>query len=157
MSKSKTKKCTKCGKVKLLCEFHKHKNHSKDGLHSWCKSCKSILRNKNYYQSNKIKLALKRKQYYKTHKQEAKNNYLLLKYNISLKQYNDMFNKQQGCCIVCGRHQSECVHTLVVDHCHLTGKIRGLLCNRCNLVIGFIKDNSKLAIAIANYLKCFEA
>lgn len=58
-------------------------------------------------------------------------------YGISLEQYNSLFQAQQGRCALCHRHQSEFTrgYNLAVDHCHITGKIRGLVCYRCNLTL----------------------
>lgn len=61
------------------------------------------------------------------------------KYGISKADYNEMFQKQGGCCAICGKHQSECYHPLGVDHNHLTSKIRGLLCGPCNSALSFLK------------------
>jgi hypothetical protein len=57
-----------------------------------------------------------------------------------------MFEDQKGCCGICKRHQSEFKKRLGVDHNHSTGKIRKLLCDRCNLGLGFyelFKDEYK--------------
>jgi hypothetical protein len=62
-------------------------------------------------------------------------------YNITKEEYNNMFAEQGGKCAVCGRHQSDLNHTLVIDHDHVTGKVRGLLCMRCNTGIGFLGDS----------------
>lgn len=51
-----------------------------------------------------------------------------------------MFLEQQGKCGICNKHQSELDRTLAVDHCHNTGRIRGLLCSNCNLGLGHFKD-----------------
>ena len=53
---------------------------------------------------------------------------LLKKYGLTLRQYDDMFEEQHGCCVICGRHQSEFKQKLAVDHNHTTGKVRALLC-----------------------------
>lgn len=57
-------------------------------------------------------------------------------YGIDLEQYNVMFQKQQGYCKICGKHQSQFKRRLAVDHDHATGKVRGLLCCRCNWAVG---------------------
>ena len=70
-----------------------------------------------------------------------KNNKLKSRYGITQEDYNKMFDDQQGCCKACGKHQSELKRTLDVDHCHETNKVRGLLCNRCNLILGLCNDD----------------
>lgn len=75
------------------------------------------------------------------------------KYGISLKERTRLFEEQNGCCKVCKRHESEFKRRLHIDHDHATGKIRGLLCANCNLVLGGAKDNSDNLLAGAAYLK----
>jgi hypothetical protein len=63
---------------------------------------------------------------------------LKLKYNMTVEQYDKMFEKQNGLCAICGRPQNS--KTLAVDHNHNTGKIRGLLCSSCNTALGYIEN-----------------
>lgn len=58
-------------------------------------------------------------------------------YGVTLTQWNQMFVAQNGCCGVCKRHQSVLNQTLAVDHCHITKKVRGLLCSQCNRYLGY--------------------
>lgn len=58
------------------------------------------------------------------------------RYGVSLEEYNTMFESQGGECKICKRHQTEFSKRLRVDHCHKTGRVRGLLCSRCNLHLG---------------------
>lgn len=91
-------------------------------------------------------------------KQERKNQYLLQKYGISLEQYSDMYHAQQGACAICKtplEFQSmdgEGSKTAHVDHDHITGNVRGLLCNPCNRGIGYLKDSSTVLRLAAEYL-----
>ena len=66
-------------------------------------------------------------------------------YGITLEQYEDMLAEQEGLCAICrkpelGRTQYG-VKNLAVDHCHKTGKVRGLLCQKCNRAIGQLHDD----------------
>jgi hypothetical protein len=70
-------------------------------------------------------------------------------YGISLADYEVMFERQGGACAICKRTGL----TLCVDHCHLTGEVRGLLCIRCNSAIGFCRDDPALLLAAAAYLQ----
>ena len=54
------------------------------------------------------------------------------KYGITVEQYNQMLKNQNHCCAVCDRHEDEFKIKLAVDHNHVTGEIRGLLCSHCN-------------------------
>ena len=65
------------------------------------------------------------------------------RYNISLEYYNNLLEKQNGVCAICGCTQPETnkkTNKLTVDHNHKTGKVRGLLCTSCNLKLGHIED-----------------
>lgn len=68
---------------------------------------------------------------------------LKTRYGITKLQYDELFEKQNGCCALCGKPQSECKMRLSVDHCHLTSEIRSLLCSYCNLrVIGKLRKDT---------------
>ena len=62
-------------------------------------------------------------------------------YNITLEEYDKMYNKQRGKCMICGVHQSEIKKGLHVDHNHITGEVRGLLCFSCNSLLGNANEN----------------
>jgi len=66
------------------------------------------------------------------------NSFLLRKYKINLIDFRHLSNLQDGKCKCCGRIPKR---RLVVDHCHKTGKIRGLLCHQCNASLGLIGDS----------------
>jgi hypothetical protein len=74
------------------------------------------------------------------------------KYGITEEDYNNMFTNQGGRCKICGRHQTEFNYRLYVDHDHATGNIRGLLCHRCNFMIGLAEDNKSLLLSAIEYL-----
>lgn len=63
-------------------------------------------------------------------------NQILKKFDLTEEQYRGLIEKQKGCCAICDNKVSLCV-----DHCHSTGKIRGLLCRPCNTAIGMFKEN----------------
>jgi hypothetical protein len=76
------------------------------------------------------------------------------KYGMSGQQYYDMLAKQKNVCAVkgCGATQGNRKSSLSVDHCHKTGKVRGLLCSRCNLTLGKVRDDVGLLLSLAEYL-----
>lgn len=76
-------------------------------------------------------------------------------YGISLSDWNELFQKQNGCCAICGDHQSTLSKKLRVDHCHKTGPVRGLLCATCNSGIGMLKDDVKVLEKAISYLNKF--
>lgn len=71
-------------------------------------------------------------------------------YGITVEQYDAMLKKQKGRCAICRRKP---VYKLSVDHCHKTGRVRGLLCRPCNNALGNIEDRIKTAEAIVAYLR----
>lgn len=67
-------------------------------------------------------------------------------YGLTVEQWQELFDAQEGRCGICGRHEDEVLWAegrrgLVVDHCHETGRVRGLLCNGCNRGLGYLGDD----------------
>jgi len=120
------KVCTKCNIEKSLSEFNKAIN-GKFQKRADCKTCQSEWareRNKITYDSEtKWKWSMKST------------------FNLTIEDYNILFEKQNGCCAICNRHQTEFKKRLAIDHCHTTNVIRGLLCSSCNTALGLLKDN----------------
>lgn len=75
----------------------------------------------------------------------------LWRYGISLEDYDAMVDRQENLCAIC-RGVTE-GRPLCVDHCHDTGKVRGLLCVTCNVGLGSFRDRTDLLIAAAKYLR----
>lgn len=136
MQKLIEKECHDCKIVKPFSEFHKNKD-SKYGISYCCKLCQSI-RDKKYYRQHCDESK------YRNRKRNLK------QYNLTLEQYDKIFKRQNGNCLICGL--PELMQRLSVDHNHQTGKVRGLLCFRCNLLVGQIEKDSKLVFKILEYL-----
>ena len=96
---------------------------------------------KEYYQVHKETLKSEARARYQADPKRARDNFLKRVYGLSLAEYNNLFLKQSGCCDICGKHQTVFAQTLNVDHDHNTGKVRGLLCGRCNVFLGVIENN----------------
>ena len=75
------------------------------------------------------------------------------RYNITIDDYNTLFNQQGGRCKICTKHQSDLKSILVVDHDHKEGHVRGLLCARCNQAIGLIDEDVSILEGAIIYLK----
>jgi len=82
--------------------------------------------------------------------------YLRRSYGITYHDYVLMLKKQNGRCAICagegfimGKHHKL---KLVVDHCHKTGKVRGLLCHNCNRALGLLQDNAAILRKAAEYV-----
>jgi len=72
---------------------------------------------------------------------------------FTLADYDRAYQIQQGCCKICGVHQSDLKCALSVDHDHNTGIFRGLLCRPCNSVLGLLKERIELLDAAKKYLE----
>ncbi len=120
------KRCTKCGVIKELSDFHKS-IAKKDGRKSACKVCS------------------------KTDNRKA---HLKLQYGIDYKTYEQLLNDQNGCCALCGTDvPGRGYANFAVDHNHKTGEVRGLLCYHCNLGLGHFKDSPGLIKRAIQYLE----
>lgn len=73
---------------------------------------------------------------------------------LSTKEYDTLLQRQGGVCAVCGRKPEE---RLVIDHDHLSGRVRGLLCSPCNLGLGIFEDDPDRLVAGAEYLRKMSA
>jgi hypothetical protein len=125
-----TKKCNKCGEVKPVSEYHPHKS-IKCGLFPHCKEC-----HRNHYRKNRF---------------EWRNGFLNRTYGISFDEYLTMFQAQGGLCAICHGVQAS-GKVLAVDHDHETGKVRGLLCGRCNMALGLIDEDPFWPDKVGKYL-----
>lgn len=72
------------------------------------------------------------------------------KYGISYEEYEALRIKQNDRCLICDKEEKN--RTLAVDHCHESGRVRGLLCGNCNRGLGLFRDNSELLAKATNYL-----
>ena len=84
-------------------------------------------------------------------------NYLRKNYRISLEEYLDMFEESDGKCHICGEEGFKMnIHqrtALVVDHCHASLEVRGLLCNNCNRALGLMQDDIERLKSAIYYLE----
>jgi hypothetical protein len=101
--------------------------------------------NKGYYIDNKA--------FYKEKYKKNKFAIIEKKYGLTEQAYNEMWSEQSGRCKICNKHEQELGKVLYVDHCHNTGKVRGLLCNKCNTAIGLLFDDVDIILKAANYIK----
>lgn len=78
---------------------------------------------------------------------------LKLRYGLTYEQWEQMREAENFSCMVCGISEEELGKKLDVDHCHVSGKVRGVLCNPCNTMLGHARDSIKILEAAAQYLK----
>lgn len=85
-----------------------------------------------------------------------RNRKLKREYNMTLEEYDNLFNSQNGMCAICNRtnnNKNPSYKNLNIDHNHQTGKVRGLLCHNCNIILGLTKDNPNILRKAADYLE----
>lgn len=149
MGKNLKSVCLDCG-IKLTDE-NWPKSAKKD---NWrlCILCYRVRTNK----STKKYLKKRRKE----DKDFDRSRHLKADYSITIEEYDIMFEEQEGVCKICGnketRKNQHGIKRLAVDHNHITGKIRGLLCSCCNMAIGALDvdtQGDKLLIKAAAYIK----
>jgi len=152
--KNGLKKCCCCKQWLPLSDFGNNKSKW-DGLASECKKC-VVKHSQKYAKTKQGQKSRKRYNSSKKGKLTNKNGHLRYRYNITLKEYDRMFKEQKGVCAVCGRVETHKTHHgkvgLSVDHNHKTGKIRGLLCTKCNTALGIMEENKELMLKLINYL-----
>lgn len=98
-------------------------------LSSYCKSCMSI---RDKARSKKDGINRRKSSKYK------------VPHEIIVALHN------KGCCQICGNNDES---AFAIDHCHLTGKVRDLLCRNCNLALGYVNDNPEILIKMVEYLR----
>lgn len=139
------KSCSRCKEEKSVSEFY----ISKGRVSSACKVCKSDMY-KDWEKRNPEKRRELHDRYY------SKRRWYLLKskYGITKKQYEELLEKQNYKCAICKSDDAN--HNrgsnMLVDHCHKSMKIRGLLCHNCNSTLGLLKDNVDVLQNMINYL-----
>ena len=89
-----------------------------------------------------------------TNEEKQRDYKLRSRYGITLNEYDDMLQRQQGCCAICRRPVTDFKKHLAVDHNHRTGFCRGLLCPFCNtMLLKYLRDNKVLARGLVAYLQ----
>lgn len=107
----------------------------------------------DYKKNNKEKTRATNKIYRENNKErliEKSKLYRLNLYNLTLDEYNLLIQEQQNKCAICRKESSKTLH---IDHNHITGKVRGLLCNNCNRALGYLKDDAQILKSAIEYLK----
>lgn len=141
------KKCIKCQHIKPLDNFYTQKGMA-DGHLNKCKYCVKQA-TKAWQRANPEKLASNKAATYRRKGRERMRKWRREKqYGITEAAFNQMLAKQMGGCSICKKE----LKAPVVDHCHLTGKVRGLLCHTCNSGLGMFKDNLNNLIAASVYI-----
>jgi hypothetical protein len=145
------KTCSKCKVEKPVSEFTKN-NQTKTGIGSWCKCCKnkssSALREKNVEEYNRI-----RRQKYLENPKKAREKALKSRYGLTFDDFENLLNSQNSKCAICNVPLARLGRSTHVDHCHTTGKVRGILCKECNTGLGKLGDNIDSIKKVIQYLE----
>jgi len=144
------KKCSRCKTVKRLEDFPPD-NRMKLKKQSWCYDCHSGWR-----KENKEYIRRKNKEWKDKNPHYALNWARKRNYGISPFDVERLFQNQGGMCNGCLRNLFE-VRKWVVDHDHQSGKVRGLLCDDCNIILGRARDEVTTLLRLASYLQPKEA
>lgn len=143
----KTKRCNNCEQTLPVSNFSKRLN----GYQHLCKPCQSV------YQKNYVR----RKN--PAARAAANRKWRLGKlFGITQEQFEQMLMAQNGVCAVCKQpeklvNKTGNISPLSIDHCHTTGQVRSLLCNRCNTTLGKVADDPNLLRGLADYLELHSA
>lgn len=130
--------CNKCGEEKPLDQFSKHKS-SRDGYRLYCKSCQK-QQTEAWRQRNLPR--------WKSNMRAAS---IFRQYGLTREGHAALVAEQAGTCAIC-KTACSTGRDLAVDHDHTTGKVRGLLCQACNVTLGQMRDDPQLLRAAADYL-----
>lgn len=162
------KKCSVCQVLKIKSDFHSHKKTS-DRLESACKKCRNAQKKRwrtstvevrervnkqrqNWRKKNAEKVkANQREIYARMTPEERMARIIKSNYNITIETYNVMLKSQDSKCAIC---RQDCVvkSRLSIDHNHQTGQVRGLLCSRCNVLIGMAREDISILKSAIDYL-----
>jgi hypothetical protein len=159
-----TKRCKKCGATKPLELFYKAAG-TRDGLRGECKECNAAAK-AAWYQQNRDAVIRKvqawqaanpervravRKKRNVARRAEHREAHLARTFGITQAEYDAMLTAQGGGCAICGR-SPRIGSSLHVDHDHATGRIRGLLCFRCNGGLGQFAEDIDRLVAATRYI-----
>ena len=128
------KRCNLCGLEKDLESFP---IHSKSKRHPRCKECRSAEQRQRYEETKESQLSRRKAE---TTKQI---------YNMTLEDFEALLVAQRGLCAIC----RDKLIKPCIDHCHITSRVRGILCGRCNTGLGMFRDNPDALRAAAMYVE----
>lgn len=146
------KTCSRCKTPKVLNEFPVNRS-APDGRYTQCKTCISIrnaARREESPGEAKRYSRRHRKKFPDLSIRQRRESRLRKAYGLEPEDFERLRLDQQNRCAICKKSFSKVPN---VDHCHTTGKVRGLLCRDCNIGIGLLNDSAKLLRAAARYLE----
>lgn len=152
-----TKQCRKCGEIKACLEFYLHRS-TRDGRANYCRSCAQEYQRsyqaerREQYREYSRKRQLDPKK--RARDRQNKRGMWLRLYGLTHDEHDALLARQNNACAICGEPgENWAERGLHVDHDHESGLVRGLLCGRCNLGLGYFKDSPDRLAAAVEYLK----
>jgi hypothetical protein len=124
------------------------KNFSKEYKTKNAETVKAVA--KRYYFNHKELSRSRNKEWQENNPDKMKSHRLKYRYGITIEDYNEMLTLQVSGCSICGKTAKENGKALYVDHDHETGKVRGLLCYKCNTDLGTYETKKELFEAYLN-------
>lgn len=126
-----SKECIHCGIVQPLSEFRYRKRRNTPEYYyvGFCKTCERSMEQKRWYANHE------------ENKQKLRHKIRHLTYGITKQMFESLLEKQNHKCAICKAQSPGGRGDWHVDHCHTTGKIRGLLCHHCNTGLGLFMDD----------------
>lgn len=144
------KRCKVCEKLKCLDNFYRDKRF-KNTTTTECKMCYG-KRVKEWKEAHKDQVTAGAAWYYKKSEQKRRRYHLKKVYSLTEAQYSEMRDRQHGACAICGIVSQKPLH---IDHDHSTGKVRALLCTKCNSMLGYAKDSVEMLKKGIEYLEFY--
>ena len=153
------KRCNRCKQLLLVTSFGRNKARP-DGRQDRCPPCHSAAIKEYYHAHPETRAAtinysaVWRRKNPESYNLSQLRHRLKLK-GISLEEYQAAVEHQKGMCGICGSTEVRRKNSRqwYVDHCHVTGKFRGLLCNNCNSALGLLRDDIAVLERAIAYLK----
>ncbi len=124
-----TKVCSHCGTEKPVSEFYVCHSAKKPYHSSRCREC------------------------HRKYPRDRMGDNLRNRYGLSREQWHTIRAKAKHRCMICGVPEHTLKRTLMVDHCHQTKRVRGVLCQHCNTLLGMAKDKIRVLRAAIKYLR----
>ena len=147
--------CSKCKEPKADTEFAVRDN-STGRLHAQCRKCQSDYR-KKHYEDNLDKYKRKARSWSKSNPMNGAYTKVKKHYAGTYSEFvSEVKALRRDCgnkCCVCGDDESKLSRRLCIDHCHASGRLRGLLCDSCNLALGKLRENFSIVMRLADYVK----
>ena len=145
------KLCNSCGLTLPVTQFH-NQSDKKDGKRSQCKLCVNKKNLDRYHSCDATK---------RSHHMASRKHSLRKNYGITPEDYDHMLSEQNGKCAICDSDKpwgfvvkpKRSNEFFCVDHCHTTGKVRGLLCQPCNKGLGSFSDDTYVMSRAIKYLE----